>query len=195
MTLTRGKKNCFWESELRTKFCFSQNIPSRTGALTHEIKDQPKDEEDWMTFFFVQKQIKNNKQDYHSAMFRVASRWSENDLFAFGTWMNAKLSTSSLPAICCSHHRWSSSCQNKLELDTVSNQQIQRVHPSLSGLDRWPNMGTDCSSQDVIGVRKWAENNIADPLCHEYNLSPQAVSAARRFYSPKHQTREGTASS
>lgn len=132
-----------------------------------------------------------NKPQARLPLCQVASRGSETVTPRSVFWTNARISACSLPAICRSHHRWSSGCQNKLELNTASNHQIQYVHPSLSGLDRRPNMGTDCSSQDVIGVRKWAENNIADPLCHEYNLSPQAVSTACLFFSPKHQTLEG----
>lgn len=164
----------------------------QAGALRHEIR--PKYKEDRMAFFSKET---NKWQRARLSFCQVQSCFTRirNGRSAFGAWMNARLSTSSLPAICCSHHHWSSGCQNKLELNTASNHQIQHVHPSLSGLDRRPNMGTDCGSQDVIGVRKWAENNIADPLCHEYNLSPQAVSTARMFYSPKHQTREGTTSS
>lgn len=145
-------------------------IPSTAWALKNEMKLEY--EEERMAF-----STETNKQQARFSLCQVQSCFASiwNGRSVFSAWMNARRSTSSLPAICCSHHCWSSGCQNKLELNTASNHQIQYVHPSLSGSDRRPNMGTDCSSQDVIGVRKWAENNIADPLCREYNLSPQAV--------------------
>lgn len=171
MTLIGGKNSSLMLITLNTVFIlvFAQAIPSRTGALKHEMK--LKYEEEKMAF-----STETNKQVWLS-LCQVQSCFTSiwNGCSVFSAWMNARRSTSSLPAICCSHHCWSSGFQNKLELNTASNHQIQYVHPSLSGSDRRPNMGTDCSSQDVIGVRKWAENNVADPLCHEYNLSPQAV--------------------
>lgn len=159
-------------------FWFAQNTPSRTGALRHEIR--PKYKEDRMAFF-LQKQINNSGQDPHSAKSRVASRRSQMvTLCSALEWMPdyplpafqpyVAVIISGPPVV---RTNWS-----------LTPPRITRSSMFIHHCLVWigdQNMGTDCSSQDIIGVRKWAENNIADPLCHEYNLSPQAVSTACMF--------------